>query len=198
MGCFHSSPQTVYAPGQPPAGGTASGPNGFSDVIFFPEPSGKMPCHNDAKPGGCHRQNCQYAHGPTQLGRFLHYLRSAKQSLDICVFNITCDEISDTVMMLHKKGVRVRVMTDDDQANSQGSDIQKFRSVGIQVKMDHAPTHMHHKFCVVDGRLLMSGSFNWTRQAVIGNQENVLVTDNSALVTAFRQEFERLWGIFKA
>jgi cardiolipin hydrolase len=34
--------------------------------------------------------------------------------------------------------------------------------------MDKSEFHMHHKFCVVDGETLLNGSFNWTRQAVVG------------------------------
>ena len=45
---------------------------------------------------------------------------------------------------------------------------------------------MHHKFAVVDGRLLLNGSFNWTRQAVLSNQENVVVANNTALVGAWQ------------
>jgi len=46
--------------------------------------------------------------------------------------------------------------------------------------------HMHHKFAIVDGRLLINGSFNWTRQAVLYNQENCVVTDNGSLVSSVR------------
>ena len=198
MGCINSTPAdgpgNAYQAPPPPSAAAF----GHVDVIFFPEPSGKMPCHNDQRPGGCRKgPSCAYAHGPTQLGRLLKYLDSARSSIDICVFNITCDEIANVILALHQRGVRVRIITDDEQAKSQGSDIDKFRQVGIPVKLDHAPTHMHHKFCVIDGRLLCSGSFNWTRQAVLGNQENVLVVDNPKAVSAFGQEFERLWGMFR-
>ena len=63
--------------------------------------------------------------------------------------------------------------------------------------MDNSPSHMHHKFAVIDGRLLLNGSFNWTRSAVLENRENVVVTDNPALVAAFNREFERLSKEFK-
>lgn len=43
--------------------------------------------------------------------------------------------------------------------------------------------HMHHKFAIVDARLLINGSFNWTRQAVLYNQENCVITDNPQLVS---------------
>ncbi|KAG1667056.1 hypothetical protein FOA52_000419 [Chlamydomonas sp. UWO 241] len=157
-----------------------------------------MPCHNASKPGGCRRQNCQFEHGPTLISRFLQYLNSAHHTLDVCVFTITCDEIANCVMDLHKRGVKVRVITDDDQSDSQGSDIQKFRNVGIPVKVDHARTHMHHKFAIIDGKILMNGSFNWTRQAVLGNQENVVVIENATLVAGFQQQFEKLWAQFRA
>ncbi len=54
--------------------------------------------------------------------------------------------------------------------------------------------HMHHKFAIVDQRLLLSGSFNWTRQAVLGNRENVMVTDHYNALTSFRHEFLQLWS----
>lgn len=41
---------------------------------------------------------------------------------------------------------------------------------------------VHHKFAVLDSRMIANGSFNWTRQAVLFNQENVMLSDNPALV----------------
>ena len=68
-----------------------------------------------------------------------------------------------------------------------------FLFVSVQVRLDNSPTHMHHKFAVIDNRYLINGSFNWTRQAVIGNRENVLVTDMYELRQPFIAEFEKLW-----
>jgi|TARA_B110000208_G_C11351411_1_gene277647 cardiolipin hydrolase len=60
---------------------------------------------------------------------------------------------------------------------------------------------MHHKFCLLDADgkkkgIVMSGSFNWTRSAVLNNKENVVVTDVKPVVQAFRQEFDKLWTEF--
>jgi cardiolipin hydrolase len=52
---------------------------------------------------------------------------------------------------------------------------------------------MHHKFVIVDGKILVNGSFNWTRNAFTNNQENVIITNNVKMVTAFQAEFEKLW-----
>lgn len=44
-------------------------------------------------------------------------LRSAQRTLDVCVFTITCDEIADALIQAHQRGVRVRVISDNDQVH---------------------------------------------------------------------------------
>ena len=55
---------------------------------------------------------------------------------------------------------------------------------------------MHNKFAVIDNKVLITGSFNWTSQAVNANQENIAVIENSHLVKLYNQEFEKLWSEF--
>ena len=69
-------------------------------------------------------------------------------------------------------------------------------SDGIIVKDDASKYHMHHKFALIDGKTLVNGSFNWTRQAVLNNRENVIVTSSNQLAKAFRQEFEKMWAMY--
>jgi cardiolipin hydrolase len=45
----------------------------------------------------------------------------------------------------------------------------------------------------VDSVLLINGSFNWTSTAVMGNNENVVVTNNPTIVDKFIAEFDKLW-----
>ena len=93
------------------------------------------------------------------------YLRSAKRTLDICVFTISDDYIAEVIRQKHQSGVRVRIITDDDTRSNQGSDIIELQRLGIPVKTDDSPSHMHHKFAILDGKVLINGSFNWTVQA---------------------------------
>ena len=159
-------------------------------VIFFPDE--KLPCRR----ANCTNKNCQFAHEPTNLSRMLDVMKTAKKTLDICVFTVTCDDIADPIIELHNKGIRVRVITDDEQRKSVGSDIEKFVSAGIPVKDDNSRFHMHHKFCIVDNKVLLNGSFNWTRQAVLQNRENVMVTKSAAMVNAFASEFNKMWDMY--
>jgi phosphatidylserine/phosphatidylglycerophosphate/cardiolipin synthase-like enzyme len=70
------------------------------------------------------------------------------------------------------------------QSVTQGSDIKELTAAGVSVVMDKDGFHMHHKFCILDSRMVLNGSFNWTRQAVLSNQENILVLDHPQLVSA--------------
>jgi len=52
---------------------------------------------------------------------------------------------------------------------------------------------MHHKFMLVDNRRLMTGSFNWSRNAMLGNDENVLFISDKRIIEKYFYVFEKLW-----
>ena len=51
---------------------------------------------------------------------------------------------------------------------------------------------MHHKFAVIDHKIVWTGSFNWTVSANKRNKENVIISDNAALIQRYEDEFQRL------
>lgn len=130
----------------------------------------------------------------------LHAIREefgrAKRSADVCVFTITDDRIRSAMLDAKRRGVAIRVLSDNDKSLDEGSDIAPLRRDGIEVRIDDTEAHMHHKFTVFDGARLLTGSYNWTRSAANYNQENVVITTDRALVDAFSQQFERLWQRF--
>lgn len=126
-------------------------------------------------------------------------VQSVKLTLDVAMFTLTVSELIAAMKHAHKRGVRVRVIVDDRQAKfcHDGAHCKDLRAAGIEVRMDHSPANMHHKFCVIDGRTVCNGSFNWTRQAEDGNYENVVVYhEQVALARCFSKEFETLWAEF--
>lgn len=128
--------------------------------------------------------------------RLLGLLNNAKSKLDICVFTISDNRLADAIISAHKRGVTVRVITDNDKTEDRGNDTAYLMEQGVNVCMDDTPHHMHHKFMVVDGTYLANGSFNWTRSATKYNQENILVTNQGELVQQFSAAFEDLWQAF--
>ncbi len=120
-------------------------------------------------------------------------IEESRRSIDICVFTITDNRISDALQAAQRRQVQLRIITDDEKARDPGSDIGVLKRAGMPIATDAGPDHMHHKFALFDHTVLVSGSFNWTRSASNANFENVTVTTDSALITAFSGEFERLW-----
>lgn len=126
--------------------------------------------------------------------RFLGFLSVPTKTMDVCVFTITDDRITRTLMQLHRQGVRVRIITDNECAKQQGSDVQHIAEVGIPIKVDKSEFHMHNKFAIMDNKLVLNGSFNWTTTASSVNHENVIISNNADLVNQFAKHFEDLWN----
>lgn len=120
-------------------------------------------------------------------------LKNAQKSVDICVFTISDDRISRELIACHQRGVKVRIVTDNDKLQDEGSDIKTFKAKGIPIKTDRTSAHLHHKFALIDGKLLLNGSFNWTRSASQFNHENLVLSYESGLISAFKEEFNQLW-----
>ncbi len=137
-----------------------------------------------------------FSPGPDCVARLVSLFDVAKDTVDICVFTITHDRITRAMERAHERKVRIRVISDDEKSRDPGSDIRRLARAGIPVELDHVPAHMHHKFAIFDGRLLANGSYNWTRSAAEENNENLVVSGDIRLVSAFREEFERLWSTF--
>lgn len=122
-------------------------------------------------------------------------LNHAVSSVKICVFTISDDLISSAILHRHRFGIPVRIITDNDKCYDAGSDIEKLCKAGIEVKVDKSPYHMHHKFAVIDNRMVLTGSYNWTLSAAMHNHENLLISSDKEVVKRFGEEFERLWKL---
>jgi phosphatidylserine/phosphatidylglycerophosphate/cardiolipin synthase-like enzyme len=129
-------------------------------------------------------------------GRIIRLFDEAVTHIDVCVFTITDDRISSAILRAHARGVRLRIISDNDKTYDAGSDIQQFHLAGVSVRVDQTPFHMHHKFAIFDSQVLVHGSYNWTRGAARDNQESIVVVNEPRLIGAFQEEFERLWSRF--
>lgn len=127
------------------------------------------------------------------VGRICGMLATARNTVDICVFTITDDRITDAIADTFHRRVKIRIISDNDKAFDVGSDIDRLRRLGIPLTTDRSSDHMHHKYAVFDQTTLLTGSYNWTRSASNYNQENFLVTDEPQLVRRYLDHFERLW-----
>lgn len=117
--------------------------------------------------------------------------RSIK-SMDLCVFTITDDRLTAAILAAHARGVKVRIMTDNEKSYDEGSDTWRMALAGIPVFVDTSHFHMHHKFGIFDDRIVLTGSYNWTRSASANNEENLVILEDRGLIRRFQNEFEQL------
>lgn len=126
--------------------------------------------------------------------RIVGLASEASERVDVCVFTITHDPITRALIDAHRRGLRVRVISDDEKSLEPGSDVRQLGEAGIEVRVDDSIHHMHHKFATFDGRVVLTGSYNWTRAAAESNQDNVLVTDDARAIAGYEVIFEQCWA----
>ena len=130
--------------------------------------------------------------------RLINLLKKPKNSMLVCVFTITNNRLADQIYLNWQKNVDVKVISDDECSKQLGSDVFDLANAGIPVRLDNSPsTHMHNKFVILDKRIVITGSFNWTTSAVDSNQENLCILDNEELAAKYIVEFEKLWKKFE-
>lgn len=144
-------------------------------------------------PAAASSTRAYFSPGEACLSVILGQLGRTRRTADICVFTITDDRIARAILDAQARKVQVRVITDNDKQYDGGSDIARLRGAGVAVKVDETEHHMHHKFAVLDGAVLLNGSYNWTRSASTFNEENLIASSEPGLVQAFARQFAELW-----
>ncbi len=128
----------------------------------------------------------------------INLLSKTKISADIAMFTINNVRIAEEIKKLFYKGIKLRIITDCEMLKKPSSNIYSLAALGISIKTDDSTRYyMHHKFCVIDNSVVITGSFNWTDQAVNHNQENLFFLENKNLAQKYSDEFQRLWNDFE-
>jgi mitochondrial cardiolipin hydrolase len=140
-----------------------------------------------------HNPQVFFSPGYQCVAAIQRFIQQAAHHLDVCVFTVADDRLTQALLTAHEQGVRVRLITDNDKLLDRGSDVRELQRAGVLVRVDRTAYHMHHKFAVADHRAVLTGSYNWTRSAAQYNLENLLITDDPGLVQPYDREFEQLW-----
>ncbi|MCS7103311.1 MAG: phospholipase D family protein [Candidatus Korarchaeum sp.] len=120
----------------------------------------------------------------------------ANETIDIAVYSFTNPEIADALVRAKGRGVKVRVILESEQVTSY-SQYGKLKSAGIEVVLDRNEYLMHNKFAIIDGKVVATGSFNYTVAADKRNDENLVILLDERVAEEFRAEFEEMWsGIY--
>lgn len=119
-------------------------------------------------------------------------IRAAEGEIVLMAFNLTLDSIAEALIEAATRGVDVQGLFETSQAYNQGSDVQTLAQAGIQVVTDSNTGNMHHKVIVLDRRIVITGSYNFSRSAEEQNDENLLILYSPELAAQYLIEFSRL------
>lgn len=125
------------------------------------------------------------------------------ESIHIAIFTITDKQIVEALIRAHERGVIVELVTDRTCAATTYSKVDMLREAGIQIYLypkarttSRNASLMHNKFVIFGHtsrqQLIWTGSFNFTRTADTANQENVIIFNDTDLVTQYRAQFAKL------
>ena len=109
------------------------------------------------------------------------------------MYIFTDKEIAIPLVKVHERGVKVRLYLDKDQVDYKYSQSRFLVQKGIKTRISTNNYIMHNKFAIIDNRLLLNGSYNWTFSANNRNDENLMVIDDPEIIEIFQNQFINLW-----
>lgn len=140
----------------------------------------------------------QEAHFKNICNKLKALLIKANNTVDIAMAWFTNADLFYTLEECVRRGVKVRLILLDDPINfmEYAPDFNRLIECGGNLYIASANIgFMHHKFCIVDNKIIVSGSYNWTYYAESRNLENVFFTDDSSVISAYQEEFNHLAGL---
>jgi len=124
------------------------------------------------------------------IDRIKSELFNAQTEILVAMAWFTNDELFDILLDRANHGVQVSVILPEHADNekldfeildrSPNAEVIKIKNVGYGM--------MHQKFCVIDRKVAINGSYNWSKNAK-NNHENVIVTNFSKTVEEFVRTF---------
>jgi phosphatidylserine/phosphatidylglycerophosphate/cardiolipin synthase-like enzyme len=102
--------------------------------------------------------------------------------------------IAKALLDAHKRGVKVQVILDKSQKSERYSSATFLKNAGIPTYIDAKHAIAHNKIMIIDREILITGSFNFTKDAEEKNAENLLIVKDKALAKVYIENWEKHKG----
>lgn len=124
------------------------------------------------------------------------YVAQAQQEVLFMAFSFTEEQIGSAMIDRALEGVTVRGVFETVGSLTEFSYFQRMRDThlpNLQVRQDGNPRIMHHKVIIVDGAIVILGSFNFSSNANEANDENIVIVHDPQFASYFEEEFGWVW-----
>jgi phosphatidylserine/phosphatidylglycerophosphate/cardiolipin synthase-like enzyme len=109
------------------------------------------------------------------------------------IYSFTLDTVGDALIAANKRNVDVRIVMEKSEIG-QGSEYEKMKRAGIQVRLDTNPAIMHNKVAIIDGTVVITGSYNWSASAETRNDENLIIIRSAQVAAEYEKAFQKIWN----
>jgi len=123
--------------------------------------------------------------------RIGNFIRSAKKSVDINIYELSAPAIYNAIIEMHKAGRTVRFVGDGDNADYEG--YKALAAAEVPMCITVQPNIMHNKFVVVDRERITMGSMNYTDNSALRNNENVVFIQNKDIAEYYTKEVDNMF-----
>lgn len=132
--------------------------------------------------------------------RITPLLENAKDEVLIAMAWFTNRELFEALIDCRKRGVKVDLVLLDNAINwtNYAPDFNRLIELDGTIRVARKKKgQMHHKFCLIDSKTAVTGSYNWTYFAEKHNNENIILTESQSVVNSFISEFQKLIELFQ-
>jgi phosphatidylserine/phosphatidylglycerophosphate/cardiolipin synthase-like enzyme len=130
------------------------------------------------------------------INRMIQLVEAAQDEVLFMAYSFTDDDLARAMLEKAGEGVHVAGVLEESQArNNIGGEYLNFLEHGVDVRLDGNPAGMHHKVIIIDGRTVITGSYNFSNNARTRNDDNTLILHNPQIAALYEQEFERVWKV---
>ena len=117
-------------------------------------------------------------------------LDKATNTILVQAYSFNSAPIAKALVDAKKRGVKVLVILDKSQRTEKYSSADFIQHAGIPTFIDAKHAIAHNKIMVIDGKTVLTGSFNFTKAAEENNAENLLVIQDAALATKYTANWQ--------
>ncbi len=117
-------------------------------------------------------------------------IRRAAVRVDVAAFDLDSEPILEALAEIRARGLAVRVVVDDEYTPPET--IDRLRRLGLNPAGDGRSALMHNKFILVDGRVVWTGSLNYTSSGVYCNNNNAVRFDDPRLAANYAAEMDEM------
>jgi phosphatidylserine/phosphatidylglycerophosphate/cardiolipin synthase-like enzyme len=126
--------------------------------------------------------------------RIIPYVEKAQSNVRFMAFSFTDYPLAKAMIDRAAAGVDVAGVFEKVGSETEFAELRTLHCASVPVRQDGNPSFLHHKLIVVDERIVITGSLNYSTSADESNDENVIIIDNPEIAALYIQEFERVWS----